>query len=67
MFESDDMPLPKREELRELLRKARFQQPFTSSDYLWLVNIMATLERDPSYKLKQRMREYEKEDSKPVP
>jgi hypothetical protein len=60
MFE--DLPLPSSAELRDLIRKARGEQPFTGTDYRWIVNVLVTLEHDSMYQLKERMKRYEAED-----
>lgn len=54
-----DLPLPERPVLRELIRKARTEEPFTGTDYRWLVNVLVTLDGDTMYALKERMRRYE--------
>lgn len=59
---NDDLPLPERSVLRELIRKARAEQPFTGTDYRWLVNVLVTLEGDMMYGLKERMRKYEADE-----
>jgi hypothetical protein len=61
MFEDDSLPLPDRATLQELIRKCRAVQPFTGTDYNWLVNILVTLEHDAMYALRERMRKYEQE------
>lgn len=61
MFEESDKPLPPRDVLRLLIHKVATRQPLELADYEWLSNILRTLEHDPSYKLRQRMKEREAE------
>lgn len=65
MFEESDKPLPPRDVLRLLIHKVMTRQPLEPTDYEWLSNILRTLEHDPSYKLRQRMRERKAEEKKP--
>jgi len=56
------MPLPDRPTLRELVRKSRAEQAFTGTDYRWLTNILVTLEHDSMYRIRERMRQSEKDE-----
>lgn len=67
MFEDADKSLPDFPTLRALIRKTRAirenvkqsgrqHDEFTEEELQWMFNILATLEHDPSYKLKERMK-----------
>lgn len=58
-----DDPLPTRDELRELIRKARAEQPFTSLEYQLLVMVLVELHGNTMYALKERMRRYAAEEN----
>lgn len=56
-------PMPDEKTLRALIRRVRYHDDLNTDDRHWIASVLEALSDDPTYRLRLRMQQYEKEPS----